>query len=347
MATDGDDGHDGQNHGSNEGIVLRQRPVGLLQHDDVELVDLPFPEPPPGGIVVRTDMIGIDATVRSWLQEGEGYFPAVEIGAVVRSSGIGRVVVTDSPNYQEGDVVTALNGWQRYVALPDDTLATNVGPADKVDQAAHMAVYGSAGMTAYLGMLETGEVKEGDKVLVSAAAGATGSIAAQLAKLAGATVIGVAGTDEKCAWLVDFLGLDAAVNHRSDDLAAQLKAHFPKGIDVFFDNVGGPLLDLALARVATKGRVVLCGAISSYNDAHRPPGPANYLNLIHREASMRGFLTLNHWDRFGEIQPRLQALVESGDLKFRLEVFDGLDSAVNALNAMFTGHNTGKIVIHL
>jgi NADPH-dependent curcumin reductase CurA len=341
-----DDGKNARS-GSNEGIVLRRRPVGLLHHDDVEQVDLPFPEPPEGGIVVETDMIGIDATVRSWLQEGEGYFPAVEIGEVVRSSGIGRVVVTDSPNYKEGDVVTALTGWQRYVALPDDILATNVGPSGEVDQAAHMAVYGSAGMTAYLGMLETGEVEKGDRVLVSAAAGATGSIAAQLAKLQGATVVGVAGTDGKCAWLVDFLGLDAAVNHRSDDLAAQLKQHFPKGIDVFFDNVGGPLLDLALARVATKGRVVLCGAISSYNDAHRPPGPANYLNLIHREASMRGFLTLNHWDRFGEIQPRLQELVEAGKLKFRTEVFTGLESSVDALNAMFTGANTGKIVIQL
>ncbi|HEX8803066.1 MAG TPA: NADP-dependent oxidoreductase [Acidimicrobiales bacterium] len=333
--------------GDNEGVVLRRRPVGLLRHEDVELVPLPVPEPPPGGIVVRTDRIGIDATVRSWLQAGQGYFPAVEIGEVVRSSGIGRVVVTDSPNYREGDVVTALTGWQRYVALPDDILATNVGPADEVDQEAHLAVYGSAGMTAYLGMLEVGEVGPGDRVLVSAAAGATGSIAAQLAKLQGATVVGVAGTDEKCRWLVDDLGLAGAVNHRTADLAAELKAHFPKGIDVFFDNVGGTVLDLALARIANGGRVVLCGAISSYNDDHRPPGPANYLNLIQREASMRGFLTLNHWDRFGEIQPVLEGLVEAGDLRYRTEVFQGLESAVDALNAMFTGANTGKIVIEL
>ena len=338
---------DNEGAGNNEGVVLRRRPVGLLRHEDVELVALPFPEPPAGGIVVRTDRIGIDATVRSWLQEGEGYFPAVEIGEVVRSSGIGRVVVTDSPNFREGDVVTALTGWQRYVALNDDILATNVGPADAVDQAAHMAVYGSAGMTAYVGMLDVGKVVSGDRVLVSAAAGATGSIAAQLAKLEGAMVVGLAGSDEKCRWLVDELGLDDAVNYRTADVPARLKEHFPKGIDVYFDNVGGPLLDMALARIANQGRVVLCGAISSYNDEHRPPGPSNYLNLIQRRASMQGFLSLDHWGRFGEIQPLLERLVNAGSLKFRTEVFHGLDSAVDALNAMFTGRNIGKIVIEL
>jgi NADPH-dependent curcumin reductase CurA len=333
--------------GENEGVVLRRRPVGLLRHEDVELVALPFPEPPPGGIVVQTDRIGIDATVRSWLQAGEGYFPAVEIGEVVRSSGIGRVIATDSPNFREGDVVTALTGWQRYVALNDDVLVTNVGPSGRVDQAAHLAVYGSAGMTAYLGMLEVGKVTEGDRVLVSAAAGATGSIAAQLAKLQGASVVGLTGSDEKCAWLVDDLGLDGAINYRTADVPASLKRYFPKGIDVFFDNVGGAVLDMALARIANQGRVVLCGAISSYNDEHRPPGPANYLNLIQRQASMQGFLTLHHWDRFGEIQPLLEGLVTAGDLRFGIEVFHGLESSVDALNAMFTGHNRGKIVIEL
>jgi NADPH-dependent curcumin reductase CurA len=329
----------------NEGVVLRRRPVGLLRHDDVELVELPMPEAPPGGIVVEVDWIGIDATVRSWLQEGEGYFPAVEIGEVVRSSGSGRVVATDSPNYRLGDVATALTGWQRYVALPDDLLVTNVGPAAGVDQQAHLAVYGSAGMTAYIGMLEVGEVQAGDTVVVSAAAGATGSIAAQLAKLAGARVIGIAGSAEKCRWLVDDLGLDGAIDHRTDDVAARLKELCPKRVDVYFDNVGGPILDLVLARLANGARVVLCGAISSYNDDHRPPGPANYLNLIQRRASMRGFLTLDHWGRFGEIQPKLQALVESGQLRYRTQVFEGLGSAVDAMNAMFTGANTGKIII--
>jgi NADPH-dependent curcumin reductase CurA len=329
----------------NEGVVLRQRPVGLLRHEDVELVELPMPDPPDNGFVVEVDWIGIDATVRSWLQEGEGYFPPVGISEVVRSSGSGRVIASRSPNFREGDVVTALTGWQRYVALEDNILSTNVGPADTVDQQAHLAVYGSAGMTAYIGMLEVGEVKEGETVVVSAAAGATGSVAAQLAKMQGCRVIGIAGSDDKCRWLIDDLGLDGAINHRTDDVPAKLKELCPKRVDVFFDNVGGPILDHVLARIANGARVVLCGAISSYNDEHRPPGPANYLNLIQRRASMRGFLTLDHWDRFREIQPILQGWVESGRLQYRTEIFEGLESAVDAMNAMFTGANTGKILI--
>lgn len=332
-------------NGGNAGVVLRHRPVGLLRHDDVELVDLPMPALPDGGFIVAVDWICIDAAVRSWLQESEGYFPPVAFGEVVRSAGSGRVIATASPNFREGDVVAALTGWQRYVALPDDPLSTNLGRPEDVDQHAHLAVYSSAGMTAYLGMLEVGEAKAGETVVVSGAAGATGSIAAQLAKLQGCRVIGVAGSDEKCQWIVDELGLDGAVNYRTDDVPAALKALCPRRIDVFFDNVGGVLLDQVLARIANGARVVICGAISSYNDDHRPPGPANYLNLVHRRASMRGFLTLDHWGRFGEIQPKLQALVESGQLKFRTTVFDGLDASVDAMNSMFTGESMGRVVV--
>jgi NADPH-dependent curcumin reductase CurA len=212
---------------------------------------------------------------------------------------------------------------------------------------AYLAVYGATGLTAYVGMLEVGEIRPGETVVVSAAAGATGSVAAQIAKRHGCRVIGIAGTDEKCRWLVDELGLDGAINHRDDDVPARLKELCPKRIDVYFDNVGGPVLDMVLARIANGARVVLCGAISSYNDEHRPPGPANYLNLIQRRASMRGFLSLDHWGRYAEILAVLQAWVAAGDIRYRLEVFEGLESAVDALNAMFTGANTGKIAIRL
>ena len=332
----------------NRGVVLRRRPEGLLAPDDVELVDLPMPEPPPGGCVLRTEWLGIDATVRSWLSEGEGYFPAVEIGGVVRCSGIGSVVATDNPDkFPEGVIVSCLSGWQQFAALADDGLATPLGGRDDVDQLAMLAVYGATGLTAYVGMIDVGEVEAGDTVVVSAAAGATGSIAAQIAKIRGARVIGIAGTDDKCAWLVDDLGLDGAINHRTDDLTARLKELCPKRIDVFFDNVGGRVLDACLARLANGGRVVLCGAISSYNDAHRPPGPANYLNLIQRRASMRGFLSLDHWGRFPEIAAVLAGWVAEGKLRYRTHQFEGLESAVAALNAMFLGENTGKIVIRL
>ena len=331
----------------NEGIVLRHRPHGLLRHEDVELVELPMPEPPSGGCVIEVGWLGIDATVRSWLSAGEGYLPAVELGEVVRCSGIGTVIATDSPRFPIGHVVSCLSGWQRYAALEDNLLATPLGQPEAVDQLAMLAVYGATGLTAYVGMIDVGEIKEGETVVVSAAAGATGSLAAQIAKLHGCRVVGIAGTAEKCQWLVDDLGLDGAINHRADDVVARLKALCPNRIDVFFDNVGGPVLDACLARLNNGGRVVLCGAISSYNDEHRPPGPANYLNLIQRRGSMRGFLSLDHWGRFPEIAGVLAGWVAEGKLQYRTEQFDGLESAVDALNAMFLGRNTGKIVIKL
>jgi NADPH-dependent curcumin reductase CurA len=195
---------------------------------------------------------------------------------------------------------------------------------------AYHALIGATGLTAYVGIVDIGEVKEGETVVVTAAAGATGSIAVQIAKLLGARVIGIAGSDEKCAWLVDDLGIDGAINYKRDDVHARLKELCPKRIDVFFDNVGGPVLDAGLARLNMHGRVVLCGAISSYNDAHRPPGPANYLNLIQRRASMRGFLSLDHWGRFAEIAATLSGWVAEGKLTYRAHFFEGLESAPGA-----------------
>jgi NADPH-dependent curcumin reductase CurA len=332
----------------NQGVVLRQRPNGLLRHEDVELIDLPMPAVPENGCVVEVEWLGIDATVRSWLDEGAGYLPAVEIGEVVRCSGSGTVIETTSDRFPIGECATALTGWQRYVALPDDLLVTPVGKASEVDQPAFQAVYGATGVTAYVGMVEVGEAKAGETVLVSAAAGATGSIAAQIAKhVLGCRVVGVAGSDEKCRWLVDDLGLDGAINYRTEDVPSRLKELCPKRIDVFFDNTGGPILDQALARLAMGGRVVLCGAISQYNDEHRPPGPANYLNLIQRRGTMKGFLSIDHWGRYPEILDILRGYVERGEVRYRTEVFEGLESGVDAMNAMFTGANTGKIVIKL
>jgi NADPH-dependent curcumin reductase CurA len=202
-------------------------------------------------------------------------------------------------------------------------------------------------MTAYVGLTEIGKVREGETVVVSAAAGATGSSAVQIAKILGGRVIGVAGSDEKCRWLVDDLGADGAINYRTDDLAAKIKEFCPKGVDVFFDNTGGPVLDAVLGRIANGGRVVLCGAISSYNDHHKPPGPANYLNLISRRASMQGFISWDSWGRWAEITDQLRTWVRDGSLRYRTHIFEGLDSAPDALNAMFTGENIGKIVVKL
>lgn len=330
----------------NHRVLLARRPEGLVREDDFTHDDQPVPEPGEDEVLVRTEWLGIDATVRTWLTTAEGYIPPVEIGEVVRCSGIGRVVRSRSDKVPEGAVVTTLTGWQEYAVVGDDPMLTTVLPEGS-DPLAALGVFGSNGLTAYVGMLDVGQIKEGETVVVSAAAGATGSIAAQIAKIHGCRVIGVAGTDEKCAWLVDGLGLDGAINHRTDDVSAKLKELCPKRVDVFFDNTGGPILDAVLGRIANGARVVLCGAISSYNEAHKPPGPRNYLNLISRRARMEGFISWDQWGRWAEITQQLGQWIAEGRLQHRSHVFEGLESAPQALNAMFTGENIGKVVIRV
>jgi NADPH-dependent curcumin reductase CurA len=329
---------------TNHRVLLARRPEGLVTEDDFTHDDQPVPEPGDGEVLLRTEWIGIDATVRTWLSKAEGYIEPVAIGEVVRSSGIGRVIASRSDKIPEGTLVATLTGWQDYAVVNDDPMLTTP-LAEGTDPLAALSVFGSNGMTAYVGLLEVGQIREGETVVVSAAAGATGSLAVQIAKLHGCRVVGIAGSDDKCAWLVDELGCDGAINHRTDDLPTRLRELCPKRVDVFFDNTGGPILDAVLGRIADRARVVLCGAISSYNDHHKPPGPPNYLNLISRRARMEGFISWDHWGRYAEIVEVLGGWVEDGRLRQRSHIFDGLGEAPRALNAMFTGENIGKVVI--
>ena len=331
---------------TNERVVLRRRPEGLLSKDDVELEDgVALPELADGEALIEVGWLGVDATVRTWLSKAEGYLPAVEIGETVRASGIGRVVATRCETFPLGDFVYGLPGWQRYGVVRDDPLATHLG--SEVDAPAMLSVYGATGLTAYVGVVDVGKAEAGQTVVVSAAAGATGSLAAQIAKIRGCRVIGICGSAEKARWLVDDLGLDGVINHRVDDVRARLVELCPDRVDVYFDNVGGPILDAVLDRLAMHARVVLCGAIAIYNEHGRPPGPSNYFQLINRRARMEGFLSLDHWDRFGEVAGTLGTWMAEGKLQYRTEQYDGLGSAVDALNALFTGANTGKTVIRL
>ena len=331
---------------TNERVVLRRRPQGLLTDSDVALehgVALPVLED--GEALVAVEWIGVDATVRTWLSQAEGYLPAVEIGDTVRASGIGRVVATRCATFPVGHYVYGLPGWQRYGVVRDDPLATHLG--EEVDAPALLSVYGATGLTAYVGIMDVGRVREGETVVVSAAAGATGSLAAQIAKIQGCRVIGICGRDDKARWLTDELGLDGVINHATENVGQRLRELCPDRVDVYFDNVGGPILDAVLDRLNMHARVVLCGAIAIYNEHGRPPGPANYFQLINRRARMEGFLSLDHWDRFGEVAGILGHPRAEGRLHYRTEVYEGLGSAVDALNALFTGANTGKTVIRL
>jgi NADPH-dependent curcumin reductase CurA len=330
----------------NRRVLLARRPEGLVREEDFSHDEVAVPEPADREVLVRTEWIGIDATVRTWLSKAEGYIPPVGIGEVVRSSGIGRVLTSRSDKVAEGSLVATLTGWQEYAVVGDDPMLTTP-LAEGTDPLAALGVFGSNGLTAYVGLTEIGRIQEGETVVVSAAAGATGSIAAQIAKILGCRVIGIAGADEKCAWLVDDLGIDGAINHRTDDIPGRLKELCPQRVDVFFDNTGGPILDHVLGRLADHARVVLCGAISSYNDHHKPPGPRNYLNLIGRRARMEGFISWDHWGRWAEITGILGEWVADGRLRHRSHVFEGLESGPQALNAMFTGANIGKVVIRV
>ena len=329
---------------SNRQVVLRRRPTGLVGPDDTEILTAPAPSPAEGEALLRTTYVGLDAAVRTWLNDQPGYLPPVGIGEVIRAAGIGEVVESRCDAYKAGDIVTTLTGFQEYAIIRDDLFSTVI--PGETDQVAIMSVFGSGGATAYFGMMEVGRPKPGETVVVSAAAGATGSIAGQIAKIAGARVVGIAGGAEKCRVVVEDFGFDACIDYKNDDVPAALKQHCPKGVDVYYDNVGGDILNAVLGRLAPKARVVLCGVISSYLTGEHP-GPSNYVNLLAKTASMQGFNALEMWDRFDEAFADLRRWGREGKLVHRETVMTGLESCVDALNGLFTGANIGKMLVQI
>jgi len=332
---------------SNRRMILAARPSGLVDEHTVRMEEGPVPEPGQGQALVRVRYLSIDPTIRTWMDDAPGYLPPIGLGEVVRAGGVGEVVASNSPRYAPGDMVFGMIGWQDFVIADDGEASMQVIPPG-IEPTLVLSVFGVTGMTAYFGMLDVGRVAEGDTVVVSGAAGATGSVAGQIARIKGAAkLVGIAGSPEKCAWIVDELGFDQAVNYRTDDVAATLRAACPGGIDLYYDNVGGELLDICLAQLALRGRVVLCGAISVYNERSRPPGPRNIYNLIVKRARMEGFLVLDYLDRFPEAQLDMVTWVGEGRVKHAEHVVDGLEQAPAALNMLFTGANTGKVIVRL
>jgi NADPH-dependent curcumin reductase CurA len=327
---------------ANRQILLRRRPTGLLQPGDTELVTAQAPEPAEGEALVRTTYVGIDAAARTWLDDQPGYLPPVQLGEVIRAASIGEVVASRCAAYAVGDVVTTLSGFQEYALVRDDVFTTMIPGVD--DQVTVMSIYGSSGTTAYFGMTDIGRPQPGETVVVSAAAGATGSVAGQIAKIAGARVVGIAGGPDKCRAVVEDFGFDSCIDYKAGDLPTALKEQCPKRIDVYFDCVGGPILDAVLGRLAQHARVALCGVISSYLTGEHP-GPANYVNLLAKSALMQGFNTLDKWGRFDEAFGALRGWEQDGRLVHREFVFEGVESCVDALNGLFTGANIGKTLV--
>jgi NADPH-dependent curcumin reductase CurA len=325
---------------------LAARPVGVPTPSDWSFVQGPAPEPQDGEFRVEVEYLSIDPAMRSWMNAGRSYVPAVEIGEVMRAAGIGRVIDSRHPDFGVDEQVYGVFGVQRY-AVSDGRGVTRV---DTTLAAApvHLGVLGIGGLTAYFGLLDVGRPEPGQTVVVSGAAGSVGSIVGQIARIKGCRAIGIAGGQDKCRWLVQELGFDAAIDYKGEDVRAQLREHAPDGVDVFFDNVGGVVLEAVLARLARGARVVLSGAVSQYNATEAPRGPANYMQLLVTRASMTGFVIFDYAARYGEGVAQLGEWLRSGELRSREDVVEGnIDQFPDVLLRLFSGQNTGKLVLAL
>ena len=325
--------------------TLAARPHGMVKESDFAFSETPVPQPGDGQVLLRVLYLSFDPTQRGWIEDRPSYLPPVQIGEVMRASAVGEVMESKHTGFAKGDLVQGLFGWQDYAVVPGAMLGAKI-PAG-VPPTWTLGVLGITGITAYFGMLDLGKPKAGETVVVSGAAGATGSVAGQVAKLQGARVVGIAGGPSKCAWLTKEAHFDAAIDYKHDDVAARLRELCPKGVDVYFDNVGGEILDAVLGQIAQRARVVLCGGISGYNEATPPPGPRNLMNLVIQRGRMEGFIVIDYAARFGEAIPKLSEWVQSGAIVHQEDVQRGLEHAPRTLLRLFTGANTGKQLLQL
>jgi NADPH-dependent curcumin reductase CurA len=326
-------------------ITLAQRPTGLPTDETWALEEVEVPAPGEGELVVQVDHISLDPAMRGWLNDVRSYVPPVQIGEVMRAAVTGTVVESRNPEFAVGDAVTGTLGVTEY-AVTDGSAVRKIDTS-VAGPATWLGALGMPGLTAYHGLYEVGEMKPGETVLISAAAGAVGSVAGQLAKARGCTVIGIAGGPDKCAWLEE-LGFDATIDYKNDNVLGRLRELAPKGIDVYFDNVGGEILDAALANLRRGARIIICGAIASYNDEELPPGPSRYMSLLVFRARMQGFLVFDYPDKDEAALTDLAGLITSGRLVARETVVEGgVEDFGDTLLGLFEGRNTGKLVLRI
>jgi NADPH-dependent curcumin reductase CurA len=328
----------------NRQFRLGARPDGPVKHSDFELTTEPVPEPGEGEVLVRSEYISLDPAMRGWMNDARSYVPPVGLGEVMRAGVAGTVVASNSDALNAGDAVTGMLGVQEYaVAKPQALIKVDPSLAPLP---AYLGALGMPGWTAYFGLLDIGKPQPGQTVLVSGAAGAVGGVVGQLAKLHDARAVGIAGGPAKCEYIVQELGFDVAIDYKHEDVPRKLREHCPDGVDVYFDNVGGDILDAALARLARKARVVICGAISQYNSAEFQ-GPKNYMSLLINNASMTGFVVFNYFSRYPEAIAALTGWHAEGKLTARVDVAEGFENFVETLNRLFKGENTGKLVLKI
>ena len=335
----------------NHQVRLASRPTGMASAENWQFTEEAVAEPAEGGLVVKTLALSLDPAMRGWLNDARSYIPPVGIGEVMRAGGIGRVVASRHPGFAVGDIVTGTPGVQEYWTVPADQVKRS-GLA-KIDlRLGHatqwMNVLGMPGMTGYFGLMDIGQPQPGQTVVVSGAAGAVGQTVGQLAKIKGCRAVGIAGGPAKCEWVVKELGFDACIDYKAGPVKDALKEHCPQGIDVYFDNVGGEILDAALARLARKARIVICGAISQYNNMGAVQGPKNYMSLLVNRARMEGMVVFDYVDRFPVAIAELAGYLKDGRMKSKEDVARGGVAAFpETLNKLFNGENFGKLVLHV
>ncbi|MDP3309637.1 MAG: NADP-dependent oxidoreductase [Polaromonas sp.] len=334
---------------SNHQVRLAGRPVGLPTRDNWSFTTEPVAEPGPGGVLVKTLCLSLDPAMRGWMNEGKSYIPPVEIGAVMRAGGVGQVIASNNAGFAVGDYVNAGLDVQEYCLIPEEQIKRS--GMFKIDArlglTSWLNVLGMPGMTGYFGLMDVGQPKPGETVVVSGAAGAVGQTVGQIAKLKGCRVVGIAGGKAKCDWVVKELGFDACIDYKAGDVKAGLKEHCPKGVDIYFDNVGGDILDAVLTRITRGARIIICGAISQYNNTTPVKGPANYLSLLVNRARMEGIVVFDYADRYPLAIAEMAGYLKDGKMKSKEDVVDGIENFPETLLKLFNGENFGKLVLRV
>jgi NADPH-dependent curcumin reductase CurA len=326
----------------NKKILLARRPQGMVQAGDFSMVEEPLPDVKDGQLLVHNQFISLDPAMRGWMNEGTTYIKGVAIGEVMRAFSAGIVVESRHPQFTKGDAVQGLLGAQQYcISNGEGLVKVN---ASLAPLSWHLGLLGMPGLTAYFGLLDKGKPMPGETVLVSAAAGMIGSLVGQIAKIKGCTVIGIAGGPDKCKYLKEELGFDAAIDYKQTQVAADIKAAAPNGVHIYFDNVGGEILDAALLNLATGARVVICGAISQYNDAGFS-GLKNYMKIVTARGTLTGIIVLDYFSRATEAVSHISQWVKEGKIKYREHVVNGLEHFTEALQMLFNGENQGKLIL--
>jgi NADPH-dependent curcumin reductase len=323
---------------------LIARPVGMIKESDFEWTQEPVPSPGENQVLVRILYLSLDPANRGWVREEGSYMEPIPLGSVMRGITIGVVEESRHPGFNQGDNVQGFLGWQEY-ALAEGSTLRKLPDHPNIPLTAYLGLFGMIGLTAYFGLLDITDPKAGETLVVSAAAGAVGSITGQIGKIKGCRVVGIAGSEEKCKWIIEELGFDAAINYKKEKLREALKRTCPNGIDIYFDNVGGDTLDAVLAQINLGARISICGLISQYNATAPVPGPYHFSNILTRRARLQGFIVTDYLHRAPEALAELTRWYQEGKLKYRVDVVEGLKNAPSAVNKLFEGTNQGKLII--